>query len=405
MAGKAYSLRVQLGFPQLVWIGAALAGLLGPARLYAGDFGIQIPAVQPTTASSMSFSIEDWDAVTQDELLRLSPQTSLSNQQRFILGLDLGSFSRDGRNRFQFDLYLQKTGAAGAERFHVTEYPVGVFTDYLASIQITIQSATASDSATLTAIPIHALYEGPLFSLGGDGSPFPVQLGGVSPIAIPMTSNLSDLPVTINQVTVSSTTCKACWLVQPAATSAQTVQPKGSASMILAVQPNTIHALFTSAFAVDPRKAHDTLAVYITGTPGQGGLTSLPQQIDVPVRFTPSFIFLASAVIVGALIGFGIRRLIPMVAPAGGAGAPDAGGAAGGSQQGPRGLVRDLVLSIATAAVVEVVGLILFNTTNTSVVVFGFSLDPSQVAPAFLVATLVAGGPPVVARIKDAIKI
>jgi hypothetical protein len=397
-------LRVQLGSPCLVWIFAALAGLLGPARLLAVDFGIQIPAVQPTTASSMSFSIEDWDAVTQDELLRLSPQTYLSNQQRYILGLDLGSFSRDGRNRFQFDLYVQKTGASGAERFHVTEYPVGVFTDYLASIQITIQSATASDSATLTAIPIHALYEGPLFSLGGDGTPFPVQLGGVSPIAIPMTSNLSDLPVVINQVTVSSTTCKACWLVQPAATSAQTVQPKGSASMILAVEPNTIHALFTSAFAVDPRKAHDTLAVYITGTPGQGGLTSLPQEIDVPVRFTPSFLFLASAVIAGALIGFGIRRLIPMVAPAGGASAPDPGAAAA-SSSGPRGLVRDLVLSIATASVVEVVGLILFNTTNTSVIVFGFSLDPSQVAPAFLVATLVAGGPPVVAKIKDAIKI
>jgi hypothetical protein len=174
--------------------------------------------------------------------------------------------------------------------------------------------------------------------------------------------------------------------------------------MILAVEPNTIHALFTSAFAVDPRKAHDTLAVYITGTPGQGGLTSLPQEIDVPVRFTPSFLFLASAVIAGALIGFGIRRLIPMVAPAGGTSAPDPGAAAGGSS-GPRGLVRDLVLSIATASVVEVVGLILFNTTNTSVIVFGFSLDPSQVAPAFLVATLVAGGPPVVAKIKDAIKI
>jgi hypothetical protein len=63
-----------------------------------------------------------------------------------------------------------------------------------------------------------------------------------------------------------------------------------------------------------------------------------------------------------------------------------------------------LLLSVATAGIVELFGLVLFNNTNTSVVVFGFSLDPSQVAPAFLVAILVAGGPPVVSKVSEAIK-
>ncbi|HUD73979.1 MAG TPA: hypothetical protein VMQ76_02830, partial [Terracidiphilus sp.] len=276
----------------------------------------------------------------------------------------------------------------------------GVFVDYIAPIGISIKSADNVDSGSLTGIPIHAQYEGDVFSRTGRGDPIPVELGTSSQINIPIVSNLTNLQASINAVTISSATCTKCWQGQLTATYDSTVQPSGASALILTVQPNTLYALYASAFAVDPHKSQDTLAVYVTSTPGQGGLPSLPQKIEIPVRFSPSFLYLASAVILGSLIGFGIRRLIPATAPdaaAGTAAAPATG-------RFPR-WARDLILSIATAVIVEIFGLVLFNNTNTSVVFFGFSLDPSQVAPAFLVAILVAGGPPVVSKISEAIKV
>jgi hypothetical protein len=380
--------------------------LFAPSSLRAGDLQIQIPQVQPTTASSVNFPtpVPDWGPVTQDEFVRLPAQTYQSDQRRFNVSINIESSPHDSQNRFVFDLYVQKAGESGAERFHVTEFPVGVFTDYLASLPINIQSASNPDTVTLNAVPIHALYEGPVFALGGDGTPYEVKLGSSSQISVPLTSNLSDLQVEINQVTAASTSCKECWLQPiPNPDHDPIVQPKGSTNLILTLQPNTLHALFASAFAVNPRKSHDVLAVYVTSTPGQGGIQGLPQRLEVPIRFTPSFLFLASAIILGSLIGFAIRRLIPGTdsKAAGGDAAPPA---EAGQGRFPR-WVRDLLLSVATAVVVEIVGLILFSNTNTSVVVFGFSLDPSQVAPAFLIAILVAGGPPVVTKISGAIKL
>ncbi len=347
----------------------------------------------------MNFTVQDWGPVTNDDLLRLSSQAFQSQQQYFNVDIDTGSFSRDKVNRFQFDLYVQKNGDSGAEHFHLYEDPVGVFVDYLASMEISIKSSAVVDSANLSGIPIHAQYEGNIFSPTGNGTPIAVELGTSSQISIPVVSNLTTLQTSIDAVTVASTTCAKCWQGQLSATYDSTVQPNGSTALILTLQPNTLYALFTSAFAVDPHKSQDTLAVDVTSTPGQGGLPTLPQKIEVPVRFSPSFLYLASAVILGALIGFGIRRLIPAtLSNTADSSTTPAGG------RFPR-WVRDLLLSVATAVLVELFGLVLFNSTNTSVVVFGFSLDPTQVAPALLVAILVAGGPPVVSKISEAIKV
>ena len=375
----------------------AVAALLGTASLCAGQMAIQVPSLQPTTTSSVNFTVQDWGPVTNSDLQHLSSQIFQSQQQLFNLDVDTGSFSRDKVNRFQFDLYVQKSGDSGAEHFHIYEDPVGVFVDYIAPIGISIKSAGNVDSANLSDIPIHAQYEGDVFSRTGKGEPISVELGTSSQLNIPIVSNLTNLPASIDAVTIASTTCTKCWQGQLIATYDSTVQPSGPSALILTVQPNTLYALYASAFAVDPHKSQDTLAVYVTSTPGQGGLPSLPQKIEVPVRFSPSFLYLASAVILGSLIGFGVRRLIPVTpSDAGAAPAPVTG-------RFPR-WARDLLLSVATAVIVELFGLVLFNNTNTNVVVFGFSLDPSQVAPAFLVAILVAGGPPVVTKISEAIK-
>jgi hypothetical protein len=171
----------------------------------------------------------------------------------------------------------------------------------------------------------------------------------------------------------------------------------------LTLQPNNLYALFESAFSVNPNLSHDVLAVYISSTPGQGGQPTLPQRIEVPVRFTPSFIYLVLAVILGSLIGFGVRLLIPVPDSPAGAAAP-ALNVPIKRRQFPK-WAQDLLLSLAIAAIVELLGLVLFNPPNTPAVVYGFSLDPSQFVPTCLMAFLVAGGPPVVSKISQAINI
>lgn len=375
-----------------------MAGLFGPSSLLAATPGLWIPyaSVQPTPSSSVSFSFQDSGPVTQESLYQISPRTIQSDNRTFNVIVDANSFLRNKANDFQFSLYVQKTGESTAESFRVVEGPIGVFTDYLGSLPITIEGGSTLDTATLTGIPIHAQNEGPVFSLGS-GAPFKVTLGGSSRNQIPLTSNLTGLQTTISDVKVVSTSCSGCWLTPPTATTDPTVQPQGSASLNLTLQPNNLYALFSSAFSLNSSQAHDVLAVYITSTPGQGGLPSQTQPpILVPVRFWPNGIYLAFAVLLGSLFGFGIRCLIPPAAA--NAPAPPAPG------RFPR-WARDLLLSIATAAVVEIVGLIIYNPPTTSVVVFGFSLDPTQFAPSLLIAILVAGGPPVVTKITDAIKI
>ena len=377
----------------------AVAGLFAPPRLLAADAGLQIPpvSVRPPPSSSVNFSFQPSGSVTQDILLQISPLTVQSDNRTFNVLVDTGSFVRNKGNAFQFFLYVQKAGESGAESFRVVEGPSGVFTDYLGSLPIAITGSTAVlDTATIYGIPLHAQNEGPVFTLGS-GGPFKVTLGRISRNPIPLVSNITGLPVSIDQISVVSTSCSGCWLALPTATTDPIVQPQGSASLDLTLQPNNLYALFASAFSLNPNQAHDTLAVYITSTPGQGGL-SVRQQIEVPVRFTPNPFYLALAVLLGSLIGFGIRRLIPPVASC-------AADPVQPSQGRLPQWVRDLLLSIATAAVVEIVGLIVYNPPTTSVVVFGFSLDPTQFAPTLLVAILVAGGPPVVSKIKDAIKI
>src|ERR1035441_10280898 len=133
-----------------------------------------------------------------------------------------------------------------------------------------------------------------------------------------------------------------------------------------------MHALFASAFSVNPDTSHDVLAVYIKSTPAQGGLPTDPQRIDVPVRFWPSSPYLALAVIFGSLLGFGLRLLIPEADPTGGAAAPVP--APVPNQRRLPTWTRDLLLSFATAIIVEIVGLILFNPPNTPAIVYGFAL-------------------------------
>jgi hypothetical protein len=60
-------------------------------------------------------------------------------------------------------------------------------------------------------------------------------------------------------------------------------------------------------------------------------------------------------------------------------------------------------VAILISLVVWVLALVLYSYTETRITVFGFGFDPSQVVPAALITFLVAGGPAVLGKIKEAL--
>lgn len=110
----------------------------------------------------------------------------------------------------------------------------------------------------------------------------------------------------------------------------------------------------------------------------------------MPVRFAPPVLYLVLAVVVGAVVGGVLRPLLKD--------SPEQQ-----SQQTPGGWhLKETGISVLIAIVIWIVALVLFSYAETKLVVFGFSFDPSQVIPAGVISLLAAGGPPIIAKLKDA---
>jgi hypothetical protein len=125
--------------------------------------------------------------------------------------------------------------------------------------------------------------------------------------------------------------------------------------------------------------------VHVESTPDHGGTPTF-QEFTIPVRFTPPLTALLICIVVGAVFGAWLGWLVLRVTP----NAP------------PRSFLSAATyVSVAVSALVWLLAAVAFSMTDTSVVIGGFSLDPGQLVPAFLIAVLVAGGTPLVNRVKE----
>jgi hypothetical protein len=147
-------------------------------------------------------------------------------------------------------------------------------------------------------------------------------------------------------------------------------------------------AFAKSLFSLKSSEAHDQLLLSVSSVAEQGGLI-MPQEFSIPVRFTPPALFLLLAVLIGAILG---ALLHLGIAPAPAAVPP------------PKPAIIQVAIMVFLAVVVWIFALVLYSYTETRVTIFGFTLDPSQIVPAGLIALLAAGGPSVVAKIKEALQ-
>jgi hypothetical protein len=183
---------------------------------------------------------------------------------------------------------------------------------------------------------------------------------------------------------------------------------QGSTSLIISVRPNTLRAFLGTVFSLNRDVPHDNLLITLSSSSEQGGLPT-PQEFDVPVRFAPTALYLLAAALAGALLGGTLRLLMPLPQPA----QPSQPAQPPPPVPPPSPPVgtkvrilhylKEYGTSIGLSFVVWLLMLMLYSYVATGVKLFGFDLDPSQLVPAGLITVLVAGGPPVVAKIKEAL--
>ena len=71
-------------------------------------------------------------------------------------------------------------------------------------------------------------------------------------------------------------------------------------------------------------------------------------------------------------------------------------------QTAAQAAIKEIGIAIGMSIVAWFVALVLYSYTQTQITIFGFTFDPSQVMPTIVIGLLAAGGPPVVAKIKEA---
>jgi len=194
-----------------------------------------------------------------------------------------------------------------------------------------------------------------------------------------LTNNL-DLPLNLADAKISSTLCERCWFLPMSAKPNLTLlNPHKSTSLMISIRPNTFTALGKSIISLNPNTAHDTVLISVASVAEQGGLVTM-QEFKLPVRFAPPVLYLFSTVLAAALLGALLHRWLGLATPH---------------------KWREAGIAFVIGIVIWLAALVLFS-LETRVTIFGFTLDPTQLIPAGLIAFLAAGGPPVVSKVKAA---
>jgi hypothetical protein len=354
---------------------------LGGSAAVSQPVPLRLGPFHPTKSSTVEFTVTPAGTVPANALSSLNLRSAPSENGRSTLLLDLQSLSRLKFNRFGFDIYVNgpEGSQGGVPKYVIAEDATGTFCDQSAAVPFHNLTAAGDDVGSIS-LPLHPSYGSDCLALKLAESPLPVEVAGPSSKAITLTSNFDSLQTTVTSAEVRAE-CSLCWDSAPvAAVPAAPLAPQASATLTLSLQANKLHALFGKAMIMKPDKSQDQLYLTVHSIADQGG-TLTSQEFPVAVRFTPPWWLLVICVLVGA--GFG-AWLGCMIVPA----------------AGPF-LSKATAVSLIIAVIVYLFALIAFFETDTRMVIGGFSLDPSQIIPAFLLAVLMAGGTPVLNRIRQ----
>jgi hypothetical protein len=346
---------------------------------------LRLGPFHPTKSSTVEFTVTPVGTVPADSLSSLNLRSTVSDGGRYTLLLDLQSLQRTKYNRFVFDIFLTSSkGQPNVLRFTVAEDATGTFCDQDAGVPFHISTAAGDDAGSIS-VPLHPSYRSECLSVKPSAAPMLIELGGPLAKEITITSGFESLQTTLTGASVRAD-CTHCWRSPPTATIPNMpLAPQSSAILTVSLQANTLYALFAKAMILKPDKSQDQLYVHVESTPDHGGTPTF-QEFTIPVRFTPPLTALLICIVVGAVFGAWLGWLVLRVTP----NAPTRSF-----------LSAATYVSVAVSALVWLLAAVAFSMTDTSVVIGGFSLDPGQLVPAFLIAVLVAGGTPLVNRVKE----
>ncbi len=368
----------------------ALLLCLSGRSILAQEVKLDFDRFAPTKGTSVGFSTEDYGTLPAASIAGKPLRIQSTPAELYSLSVRTDSFGRDKFQRFSFEAYVRS--AHGDEhgtvhKYVVTEDPIGPFQDAIFPITFHIEGPAGKEASTII-LPLHSNDGSDNVSLAIPTEPLKVGLSGPFSSDLGLTNKLESLQVHVVHCEISSTSCSDCWLLKSANTTINFLAPQKATSLIVSLRPDTFKALGKSMFVLNPAKAHDTLVISVFSVSEQDSLPT-PQEFKLPVRFTPPALYLVVAVLLGAIVGSILGALLKSRS----------------AQPAPVGRfqrLKDVVTSVFVAVIVWIFALVLFSYTETRVLVLGFSFDPSQVIPAGLISLLVAGGTPIITKIKDA---
>lgn len=285
------------------------------------DVAAQEPSIDfsPTTpapGTAVRFFAVAGGTLSQAETANLIPSLvpTVSADHKYVLLVDPQSYRRDKNHRFDIDMYLKLSSdsqSAPMRRFLVWEDPTGTFADSLADVTAQISGPSGLDTVTVK-LPEHSDDSPNLALLPIDGA-YPVAMGSNSTVTLGVKNNLNGLHATLSggnsDIKVTDDDCSTCWTGLTAELKRSQIAPGASASLVLHLQPNTFQILKRNWAPTAPNSNQGHLTVSITTHSAEGGL-DVPQDLPVPIRFTPPPLYLVLCLFLGAIAGVLMRVLL-----------------------------------------------------------------------------------------------
>lgn len=282
--------------------------------------------------------------------------------------LDRSSMVMNKWNNFQFTLYLNRASQFQNQvySYQVTENPNGSFTDLVAPVNIRLSTG---DLLGHVPLPLHTAFgpAGAMVPVPVDPPPQPVSTAIESDPSITLKNQMIGLSAILGTPSVDIDCSNDCLQTATATLSSNTnaIDPGDQVTVHFKLVPRMGQAVFAAP--------HGTLKLTLPVTSSEGGNTH-NQLIDVPILFHPSLWFLIPSIIVGTLLGGGIRSFLQF-------------------SQTKQWLWKEFILGLIYALVTWAVAYALFTAGGTKITLVGVSLDPTQLFQASLLCLLAGAGP------------
>jgi hypothetical protein len=245
-------------------------------------------------------------------------------------------------------------------------HPSGSFDDQRVLVRLTIADATPPkttdfDDVSLPVASAPGLEPGPLVSVQAREQMASVSLGGVSEIQLIIRNPSKHTAVQVPFEIVVIPDKTVLWTGESIIESRSyplVLAPNTSEVIRLKVQPNTWQAIQTSIVPTSSEKPHTALHLKVPYTNTQFQQRDGIMELDVPIRFRPSIISLAIALVLGVALG----SLVQLVS----------------RKAGSLGCwYRATGTAVVAAVVLELVAIFMVA-NNSKFVVFNFEIDPWQ---------------------------